>query len=215
MRLHMLREKKNHLKVLVGCQFIRLFGCTSPFIQRIVRTHHVSNIFNGFRDTGPKPIVCLEAMAQFDYCLYKMLRAFFVEPQPLEMAEVHQNPPSSVEKDPRPQPPSRPLPEFAGDSADADPAAAASWKATKYPNPPEQFNPDPVTLRDQWRFAIRQYSRWYSHAWGTAILAGMAFFALGWVVKGSNPLPSSTHPSSDDSTSAADADATKPNRISW
>jgi hypothetical protein len=30
----------------------------------------------------------------------------------------------------------------------------------------------------------------YSHAWGTAILAGAAFFALGWLVKGSNPIPS-------------------------
>jgi hypothetical protein len=37
---------------------------------------------------------------------------------------------------------------------------------------------------------VRQYSRWYSHAWGTAILAGAAFFGLGWLVKGSNPLPS-------------------------
>ncbi|PIN10429.1 Polyvinyl alcohol dehydrogenase (cytochrome) [Handroanthus impetiginosus] len=59
-----------------------------------------------------------------------------------------------------------------------------------YPNPPESVNPDAATLRDQWRFAIRQYSKWYSHAWGTAILAGLSFFALGWVIKGSNPLPS-------------------------
>ncbi|EYU28032.1 hypothetical protein ABFS82_13G101500 [Erythranthe guttata] len=59
-----------------------------------------------------------------------------------------------------------------------------------FPNPPESMNPDAATLRDQWRFAIRQYSKWYSHAWGTAILAGLSFFALGWIVKGSNPLPS-------------------------
>ncbi|XP_078431571.1 uncharacterized protein LOC144703299 [Wolffia australiana] len=58
------------------------------------------------------------------------------------------------------------------------------------PNPPDPFNPDPATLRDQWRYAIRQYSRWYSQAWGTAILAGVSFFALGWFIKGSNPLPS-------------------------
>ncbi|WCJ27122.1 hypothetical protein M5689_008894 [Euphorbia peplus] len=64
----------------------------------------------------------------------------------------------------------------------------------KFPNPPEQGNPDPATLRDQWRFAIRQYSKWYSHAWGTAILAGVSFFALGWVIKGSNPISSfNTH----------------------
>ena len=58
-----------------------------------------------------------------------------------------------------------------------------------YPNPP-----DAATLREQWRFAVRQYSRWYSHAWGTAILVGAAFFALGWLIKGSNPLPSRVEP---------------------
>ncbi|XP_027338983.1 uncharacterized protein LOC113852808 [Abrus precatorius] len=57
-------------------------------------------------------------------------------------------------------------------------------------NPPEKEIPDAATLRDQWRFAIRQYSKWYSHAWGTAILAGTAFFALGWIIKGENPIPS-------------------------
>ncbi|KAG9453800.1 hypothetical protein H6P81_006704 [Aristolochia fimbriata] len=61
----------------------------------------------------------------------------------------------------------------------------------KYPNPPESEIPDAATLREQWRFAIRHYGKWYSHAWGTAILAGGAFFALGWVLKGGNPLPSS------------------------
>ncbi|KAF8107865.1 hypothetical protein N665_0116s0070 [Sinapis alba] len=59
-----------------------------------------------------------------------------------------------------------------------------------YPNRPESVNPDQATLREQWKFAIRQYSKWYSHAWGTAILAGGVFFALGWIIKGSNPLPS-------------------------
>ncbi|KAJ7968637.1 Casein kinase substrate, phosphoprotein PP28 [Quillaja saponaria] len=59
-----------------------------------------------------------------------------------------------------------------------------------FPNPPDATNPDPATLREQWRFAIRQYSRWYSQAWGSAILAGVSFFALGWIIKGSNPLPS-------------------------
>lgn len=59
-----------------------------------------------------------------------------------------------------------------------------------FPHPPDPSNPDPETLRQQWKYAIRQYSKWYSHAWGTAILAGVSFFALGWLVKGSNPLPS-------------------------
>ncbi|XP_057538776.1 uncharacterized protein LOC130816145 [Amaranthus tricolor] len=65
-----------------------------------------------------------------------------------------------------------------------------SGQRIHYPNPPEKVNPDTTTLRDQWRFAIRQYSKWYSHAWGTAIFAGGAFFALGWIIKGGNPLPS-------------------------
>lgn len=60
----------------------------------------------------------------------------------------------------------------------------------RYPNPPDHRNPDAATLREQWRFAIKQYSRWYSQAWGSAILAGLSFFALGWIIKGGNPLPS-------------------------
>ncbi|KAK9936466.1 hypothetical protein M0R45_013307 [Rubus argutus] len=58
----------------------------------------------------------------------------------------------------------------------------------RYPNPPDPSNPDPATLREQWKYAKRQYSRMYSHAWGTAILAGVSLFALGWFIKGSNPL---------------------------
>ncbi|EOA37820.1 hypothetical protein CARUB_v10011993mg [Capsella rubella] len=67
---------------------------------------------------------------------------------------------------------------------------SGSGKRMSYYNPPESFNPDQATLREQWKFAIRQYSKWYSHAWGTAILAGGVFFGLGWIIKGSNPLPS-------------------------
>ncbi|KAK1557730.1 hypothetical protein Q3G72_030523 [Acer saccharum] len=36
----------------------------------------------------------------------------------------------------------------------------SSQKKLHYPNPPDSTNPDPATLREQWRFAIRQYSRW-------------------------------------------------------
>uniref|UniRef100_A0A2P2PI47 Uncharacterized protein n=1 Tax=Rhizophora mucronata TaxID=61149 RepID=A0A2P2PI47_RHIMU len=83
-----------------------------------------------------------------------------------------------------------------------------------YPNPPDPTNPDPATLREQWRFAIRQYSKWYSHAWGTAIFAGLSFFALGWIIKGSNPLPSfNKHDSSDSnesSSSSTDANEARP-----
>eukprot|EP00268_Persea_americana_P026099 TRINITY_DN2548_c0_g1_i4.p2 TRINITY_DN2548_c0_g1~~TRINITY_DN2548_c0_g1_i4.p2 ORF type:complete len:130 (-),score=22.49 TRINITY_DN2548_c0_g1_i4:1318-1707(-) len=87
--------------------------------------------------------------------------------------------PLKVEKSPKihyPNPPETPTPKIS------------------YPNPPETSIPEPTTLREQWRFAIRQYSKWYSHAWGTAILAGGAFFALGWIIKGSNPLPSLQRP---------------------
>ncbi|KAK8939274.1 hypothetical protein KSP39_PZI011156 [Platanthera zijinensis] len=99
------------------------------------------------------------------------------------MAEQQQNPASPVGKTPKSPLPSHRPPEFSVNST-----AEAAWKSIKYPNPPEPVNPDIVTLRDQWRFAIRQYSRWYSHAWGTAIFAGLSFFALGWYIKGSNPL---------------------------
>ena len=39
-------------------------------------------------------------------------------------------------------------------------------------------NPDLATLIDQRRYASRQYSKWYSRAWGTALLAGFFFFFL-------------------------------------
>ncbi|MED6222583.1 hypothetical protein PIB30_065721 [Stylosanthes scabra] len=71
-------------------------------------------------------------------------------------------------------------------------------------NPPETVNPDPTTLRDQWKFATREYGKWYSHAWGTALLAGVAFFALGWAIKGENPLLSFR---SDDSSSSSSSSA--------
>nr|XP_043626368.1 uncharacterized protein LOC122597855 [Erigeron canadensis] len=83
-----------------------------------------------------------------------------------------------------------------------------------YPNPPEITNPDAATLREQWKFAIRQYSKWYSHAWGTAILAGLSFFALGWVIKGENPIPSFHSPQNDDvsdSKTTNSTDSANPN----
>lgn len=70
------------------------------------------------------------------------------------------------------------------------PESGGKWKQVKYPNPPDPVNPDLATLREQWKVAIRQYSRWSSQAWSAAIFAGISFFALGWYMKGSNPLPS-------------------------
>ncbi|KAJ6767016.1 hypothetical protein OIU79_022892 [Salix purpurea] len=83
-----------------------------------------------------------------------------------------------------------------------------SGQKLHFPNPPETTNPDAATLREQWRFAIRQYSKWYSHAWGTAILAGVSFFALGWIIKGSNPIPSFRTDDSSSSPSNGDKEKT-------
>lgn len=83
----------------------------------------------------------------------------------------------------------------------SNPNTNYSGQKIRYPNRAETSNPDPATLREQWRFAIKQYSRWYSNAWGTAILAGLSFYALGWIIKGSNPLPSFK---SDDSHAPSD-----------
>ncbi|MBA0681423.1 hypothetical protein Goari_023225 [Gossypium aridum] len=79
--------------------------------------------------------------------------------------QSHQNLPSS---------PNKSIPEIESNAA----SDFSGHQRVRFPNPPDLTNPDPSTLRDQWRYAIRQYSRWYSHAWGTAILAGVSFFAL-------------------------------------
>ncbi|KAH7658197.1 hypothetical protein IHE45_17G071800 [Dioscorea alata] len=98
-----------------------------------------------------------------------------------------------VEHD-KPSPPANYHHQPTAPSPTAEEAASGYHKAPKYPNPPDVENPDPATLREQWRYATRQYSRWYGRTWGTAILAGAAFFALGWFIKGDNPLPSRSHP---------------------
>ncbi|PSS04819.1 Collagen alpha-1(XXVIII) chain like [Actinidia chinensis var. chinensis] len=88
---------------------------------------------------------------------------------------------------PNPNPPQNPNPPPSKSRVSGEPGHTGNHH---YPDPPDAANPDAATLREQWNFAKRQYSRWYSQAWGSAILAGMAFFALGWVIKGGNPLPS-------------------------
>ncbi|XP_050370634.1 uncharacterized protein LOC126788668 [Argentina anserina] len=90
-----------------------------------------------------------------------------------------------------PNPPSENLPPSSSAKAGTDiKKILGGDHKIHFPNPPDPSNPDPATLREQWRYAVRQYSRMYSHAWGTAILAGASFFALGWFIKGGNPLPS-------------------------
>ncbi|KAH9571893.1 hypothetical protein CY35_02G116900 [Sphagnum magellanicum] len=80
---------------------------------------------------------------------------------------------------------------FSSSPSDAPP----EFKEYKLPpavNPPDAVNPDPATLREHWNAAVRMYATWYGRAWGTAVLAGFTFFALGWWIKGENPLlPSS------------------------
>ncbi|OMO65246.1 Casein kinase substrate, phosphoprotein PP28 [Corchorus olitorius] len=98
----------------------------------------------------------------------------------------HPKKPEPPQNLPPPSSTSKSIPEIGNGGA----AGFSGQQRWRYPNPPEVETPDPATLRDQWRYAIRQYSKWYSHAWGTAILAGVSFFALGWIIKGSNPLPS-------------------------
>ncbi|KDP21031.1 hypothetical protein JCGZ_21502 [Jatropha curcas] len=108
-----------------------------------------------------------------------------------------------------PSPPNSKIPsEIRNGSSNSNTSANFSGQKAHWPNPPDATNPDPATLREQWRFEIKQYSRWYSHAWGTAILAGLSFFALGWIIKGSNPLPSfrKENSSSESSSSTNDAD---------
>eukprot|EP00243_Klebsormidium_subtile_P007173 TRINITY_DN3146_c0_g2_i1.p2 TRINITY_DN3146_c0_g2~~TRINITY_DN3146_c0_g2_i1.p2 ORF type:complete len:104 (-),score=14.99 TRINITY_DN3146_c0_g2_i1:489-800(-) len=61
-------------------------------------------------------------------------------------------------------------------------------KPPKWANPPEAEIPDPTTLREQWRYAQRMYGRLYGQAWGTAIIAGVGLYAIGYWWKGSNPL---------------------------
>ncbi|KAM3343592.1 hypothetical protein P3S68_025681 [Capsicum galapagoense] len=105
----------------------------------------------------------------------------------------HQNPKPT---DNLPPPPSTNPPKIST-------ATSSGSSAPHFPNPPDRTNPDVATLREQWRFAIKQYSKWYSHAWGTAILAGLSFYALGWIIKGGNPLPSFKHEEESDSKIAS------------
>ncbi|XP_038986225.1 uncharacterized protein LOC103708312 isoform X1 [Phoenix dactylifera] len=125
------------------------------------------------------------------------------------MAE-QQKPNSAMEHPPKPTNTVPPPPPTSASWTSGGEAAPRS--SHHYPNPPDSVNPDVATLRDQWRFAIRQYSRWYSHAWGTAILAGVSFFALGWFIKGSNPLPSRANPDHTDDQPPSAAPATDRNK---
>ncbi|KAK0579402.1 hypothetical protein LWI29_025885 [Acer saccharum] len=56
--------------------------------------------------------------------------------------------------------PSSSSPSSSSKSAPERSTKYSGQKKLHYPNPPESTNPDPATLREQWRFAIRQYSRW-------------------------------------------------------
>ena len=77
-------------------------------------------------------------------------------------------------------------------SAKPPPAAVHSseYKQSKFPNPRETTIPDPASLAEQWRYARTTYAKYSSYAWGSAILAGATFYALGWYIKGGDPLSS-------------------------
>ncbi|XP_004485854.1 uncharacterized protein [Cicer arietinum] len=96
------------------------------------------------------------------------------------------------------------LPPSSSSSSHGDHGSTKYSTHKSHINPPETSIPDAATLRDQWKYAIRQYSKWYSHAWGTAILAGTAFFALGWFIKGENPIPSFNSNNNNSSSSHGD-----------
>lgn len=51
---------------------------------------------------------------------------------------------------------------------------------------------DVETLRAQWKYAVRTYAKAYSNAWGAALMVAAGAFALGWMIKGENPLQSTS-----------------------
>lgn len=126
----------------------------------------------------------------YEFCSY--LHSFF---SPHSMTDHHE---------PQNPKPTDPLPHPSSEKVPIGSSGTGFSSGSKYPNPAEATNPDPVTLREQWKYATRQYARWYAHAWGTAILAGLSFFALGWFIKGSNPLPSFKGEKNDDKRSAGE-----------
>ncbi|CAL1408511.1 unnamed protein product [Linum trigynum] len=99
------------------------------------------------------------------------------------------------------------------------PTSAPAAPKSKRPSPPLLPSSPPSSSRAGWP-ALRAVSFSFSsfvttivvgaQTWGSAILAGLSFFALGWVIKGGNPLPSfktdddNNEPSSSET---ADADA--------
>eukprot|EP00850_Spirogloea_muscicola_P003825 SM000016S01813 [mRNA] locus=s16:50562:51105:+ [translate_table: standard] len=71
-------------------------------------------------------------------------------------------------------------------------------RLSKWPNPPDRANPDPVALAEQWRYATRLYARFYARAWGAAVLGASACFALGYYLKGGNPVTAAARRASSD-----------------
>lgn len=96
-------------------------------------------------------------------------------------------------------------------SAKPPPSAVRSseYKQAKFPNPRET---DPASLAEQWKYARRTYAKYSSYAWGSAILAGATFYALGWYIKGGDPLSSKLPPpprSADETNGGELRDTTK------
>lgn len=74
----------------------------------------------------------------------------------------------------------------------------SEYKQVNFPNPRETKIPDPASLAEQWQYARRTYAKYYSYAWGSAILVGATFYALGWYIKGEDPLFGKQPPRSTD-----------------
>ena len=152
-----------------------------------------------------------EAAAMVEFILFAFLQLFAFCFWTQGIAVAADSSMSEVDsKDHYPLPPSFPSSFLNGSRSGSDHHGSTKYSGHNqkiHYNRLDAANPDAAPLRDQWKYATKQYSKWCSHSWGTSILAGLAPFALGWVIKGKNPLLSFR---SHDSSSSSSDDGDKP-----